>query len=675
MNLAHLCTLLVVPGALGPAHAAPPAAPAPATLLSAGSAAYTALGIDSGPLEPAPAESLPAIIFSTVARVPGAAWIRLRFADAAATVLSGDPGNANASRIRITGLLDGARQTLNAEHLEHWGYTSAYFNGEAALIELIASPNTGVSRVVIDAAEHAPPSARIPRSLCGPSDDRVPSTDPRCARLSSDGCTAWLINDLNAGLLTAGHCRFALATVASFNTPLSTPNGEVQFPPPIDQYPVELTSAQGANAGPGADWQYFACLTNSESGLTPFQRQQARFTLAPAAPAVADARPIRITGYGAVAAPVSPMWNGAQKTHVGPYAGLTGSTIRYAVDTTGGNSGSAVLDEQTSQAIGVHTHEGCTDSGGANLGTAIHAAPLQAALAAPRGLCRSGLATPAGPLYIAGDLANNFGTAERATGLFAKVSDIPARMHGLAYDPAADRFFCTTESARLLSINPDGGAVVASVPLATSEFINGLAFDPASSTLFGIVGASGQLLRIDPTSGAVTPIGPPSGGNVAGLEFDPLSGLVFGIEDAPGGSRLVRFRTDNGARSVVGLLGVGANSDCNGLSWGGGGPNLFTIDALTDRLIQINPRTGAGTVVGSTRGLFGSGFGLALRGTPAIVCAADFNADNAITVGDIFDFVQAWFARSPAADINDSASVTTADLYAFIGEWFVGACR
>ena len=75
-----------------------------------------------------------------------------------------------------------------------------------------------------------------------------------------------------------------------------------------------------------------------------------------------------------------------QVTTLVPFVDSFGDTLQYAVDTSGGNSGSAVLNENTGEAIGIHTHAGCNSSGG-NHGTAIDQAGLQSALANPQGVC------------------------------------------------------------------------------------------------------------------------------------------------------------------------------------------------------------------------------------------------------------------------------------------------
>ena len=55
--------------------------------------------------------------------------------------------------------------------------TSAYFNGDSVRIDLIQSPGTGPSRVVVDHADVGAAAAGGTDSLCGPTDDRVLSAD------------------------------------------------------------------------------------------------------------------------------------------------------------------------------------------------------------------------------------------------------------------------------------------------------------------------------------------------------------------------------------------------------------------------------------------------------------------------------------------------------------------
>jgi hypothetical protein len=136
--------------------------------------------------------------------------------------------------------------------------------------------------------------------------------------------------------------------------------------------------------GVGNDWAYFGCFANSTTGLTAYETQGACFELADAAPPAFD-QLVRIIGFGTTDSSVPPEWHRAQKSHSGPYVGLSGNALDYQADTTGGNSGSPVLLSTTGQAIGIHTHGGC--SSGANHGTAVQHPALQAALANPQGVC------------------------------------------------------------------------------------------------------------------------------------------------------------------------------------------------------------------------------------------------------------------------------------------------
>ncbi len=52
-------------------------------------------------------------------------------------------------------------------------------------------------------------------------------------------------------------------------------------------------------------------------------------------------------------------------------------------------------------------------------------------------------------------------------------------------------------------------------------------------------------------------------------------------------------------------------------------------------------------------------------------CAADFNSDGTLAVQDIFDFLNAWFAGSPAGDFN-GGGLTVGDIFDFLNSWFGG---
>jgi V8-like Glu-specific endopeptidase len=200
------------------------------------------------------------------------------------------------------------------------------------------------------------------------------------------GCTAWLIDDCAHCFLTAGHCGTSSGSigVCEFNVPFSNPNGSLVHPGPEDQYVSDPASIQSnGGQGTGNDWAYFGTFPNTQTGLTAGEAQGAWFTLAPPPPVAGST--IRITGHGTDSSPNS-TYNQIQQTHNGPFWLHSGTLLQYQVDTTGGNSGSPVIWDDADVAIGIHTHAGCSATSG-NQGTSSQHPGLQAALAAPQGVC------------------------------------------------------------------------------------------------------------------------------------------------------------------------------------------------------------------------------------------------------------------------------------------------
>jgi V8-like Glu-specific endopeptidase len=337
------------------------------------------INIDSGILTNEGKEAQ--VVWSTIVEVPEATWLRLHFET---VQLANDPTHLESSVIRTTSMLDSAVQHLNSTTCEQWQNSTAYFNGDKLLVELIAIPGAQENRVVISNATAGLPDIGNIDTICGPTDDRILSYTQRDCRVMPVGCSGFIIDDAHHQFMTAGHC--SNISVAEFNVPLSLSNGTLVHPGPEDQYAVDGTSRQYQNGGIGSDWAYFGCYPNTETGLTAFMAGGEYYTLADEAPPVMD-QTIRITGYGTVSYPIPLEWNQVQKTHTGPYWDQTGTRVQYRTDTTGGNSGSVVFNEDEGEAIGVHTHGGCTNTGGANSGTAVHNSNLVAALANPRGIC------------------------------------------------------------------------------------------------------------------------------------------------------------------------------------------------------------------------------------------------------------------------------------------------
>ena len=550
------------------------------------------------------------LVFATDLFAEGSAWVRARFEN---VVLAGDPEAENGSILVVRSLQDGAVQYLNADHVRQWANTTAYFNGPIVRVELWAAPGTGLNRVAIAGLTADDPSQRVGdvpslNDICGPTDDRTLSTDNRQGRLMSVGCTGWMFNDTNNQFLTAGHCAPAAGQVMQFNVPLSSAGGALINPPPEDQYAVEAASAQAFQTGPGNDYSYFGVFANSNTGLMPIQRYgQGAYTLANA-PASAAGVNIRITGYGSTNTPVSPTFNQVQKTHTGLMSTTSTTVIRYTVDTTGGNSGSPVFNENTGVAIGIHTHAGCTGSG--NQGTAVQQTGFTAFRNNPLGLCRSGLGTVGGTIYALGDNNNNFGTLRVAPSNFAKVSQVGNRWQGMAFDAANDRFLGINSARELHAIARSTGVATLLGPVTgTAQTLTGLGFDQLTGTLYAMAPATGQLFSINTATLAASAVGAAQGGSVRAIDFDQARRVLWGI-DTSGSVRLVQINTTSGVRTVIGPLG-GSIASAPDLVADPSDLNLYTINPANGQLVRINPATGAGTVLGATNGSFGSAYGLA----------------------------------------------------------------
>jgi hypothetical protein len=138
---------------------------------------------------------------------------------------------------------------------------------------------------------------------------------------------------------------------------------------------------------------------------------------------------------------------------------------------------------------------------------------------------------------------------------------------------------------------------------------NGLTFLPDGSLL--AADSAGNLKRIDPASGAVTGVGNfqqslSSSGDLVAVS----SGTMFGVSStSPGGGDasasnvLIRVDTATGKATVVGPIGFGS-------VWGLAYVNAKVIGFTTSgQIIQIDPQTGAGTLLAS-RGIAWWGAGM-----------------------------------------------------------------
>jgi len=371
-----IVALVLALAANAPAAAAPRTAPLWRT---------TIVSRASGAIDGEPGKAAREIDLGWI-EMPGAPWLRIVFGEC----VLGD-----SSRVLLRSGWNDDWQTLDARGLEDWGHTSAVFNGDRVQVKLIVNPNDkGVSATVRGAVVGVGRPLE-PETQCGTTDDRVPSSDNRVARLFSSGCTAWRIG--NGAFLTAGHCAdfdpddggpglpdgvLDLAGVVEFNVPASQSDGTMVRSAPEDQYPVRLTGVQwrfdGEGTGVGKDWCVFGVNANSNTGLLPHEAYGIPFRITRETPTPAAFT--RVTGFGTDVAEA----NQTNQTSVGLYAteAASGADIwlSYAVDTEGGNSGSPVIWEDQDICFGIHTNGGCGPSSGANLGTSFEVDALENAI-------------------------------------------------------------------------------------------------------------------------------------------------------------------------------------------------------------------------------------------------------------------------------------------------------
>ncbi|MBL8900119.1 MAG: hypothetical protein JNM84_20990 [Planctomycetes bacterium] len=321
------------------------------------------------------ASAAPAVVYQgVVALAPSVPWVRVHFA--AAQLPSG-------SLLRLRSFRDGEVQELDAQRLREWGQGSAFFNGHAVIVELVAGAGARgaafeIEQVWCGRTEPVAP----PERLCTPSDTRVPSADPAVGRLLysglTTGCTAFLAetaasNGASRPFVTSGSCGSS-AHVVQFNVPASNADCSLVHPPVADQYAVDTASVVGANNGIGDSYSVFLCFPNATSGLTPYQAQGAALRLAPALPTVVGTV-VRLIGFAvdgndvnSVADPcncagIYGARNRVQQSDLGPFQGAVGNEVSHRVSSCSGTGGAPILVDATSEVIGVHTHTSCQITG------------------------------------------------------------------------------------------------------------------------------------------------------------------------------------------------------------------------------------------------------------------------------------------------------------------------
>ena len=285
----------------------------------------------------------PTVVFEDLVTVKGTAWLRLYFGD-----VELQPG----SFVRIMSLADNEVQELDADGLAMWHNTSAYFNGDAVYVELVAAPQT-TNRILLERVAVQPillgergPCADDDCGICN-TDDRVLSSELWSGRIMPVGCTGSVYNTASC-VVSAGHCADGNNDdVIQFNVPLSDSDCYTNNPPVADQFPI--TGHQFVNGGVGNDWSVMTTGTNSV-GQKPYTRYGAYRPIATSLGG--SGNPVSVWGYGVDNNNTTR--SQAQQTSSGTIVARYSTYYTYNVDVTYGNSGSGLI--RNNEIIGIVTH-------------------------------------------------------------------------------------------------------------------------------------------------------------------------------------------------------------------------------------------------------------------------------------------------------------------------------
>ena len=203
-----------------------------------------------------------------------------------------------------------------------------------------------------------------PKTICG-GDDRTFSNVKEVARAvkpeAEIGCTLTMIGRSCA--VSAGHCWRDLQIV-QFNMYLDK---DKLISAAEDTYLVDAGTKVVTDAGEGKDWSVVRVLKNEITGAWPGDVQGTLPVNMTSLPQAGDE--ISITGFGWLSN--THMKNSPQQTHTNKIGSVYKSVIGHLVDTMGGNSGSSLVNAQ-GEIIGIHTHGGCSSSGGHNKATLLY---------------------------------------------------------------------------------------------------------------------------------------------------------------------------------------------------------------------------------------------------------------------------------------------------------------
>jgi hypothetical protein len=158
-------------------------------------------------------------VFTATITVPEATSLILHFD---VVQLSGDPTQGNSAVVRLKSLVDESSADLTQRALADNRFFSPHYNGESLLLELMAYPGTGQSRIVIDTALAGPPDDGSAEWLCFMVDVF------RRADANADGNV-----DLSDAITILGHLFIACTPFACPDAYDANDDGQIDISDPI----------------------------------------------------------------------------------------------------------------------------------------------------------------------------------------------------------------------------------------------------------------------------------------------------------------------------------------------------------------------------------------------------------------------------------------------------------
>lgn len=300
---------------------------------------YQDYALDSGAIDNPLSDSV--VVFSQLVYVPNSAWVRVYFSE-----WSLPPG----SFVRTTSLDDGDVQRLTGPRMSQWQGSTAYFNGDAVQVELVAGPHTTGNRVVFEKIGLLSDGVGGPSSPCGicGQDNRTASDEEWSGRIMPVGCSGSIYNEQSC-MVSAGHCIDS-RNVLQFHVPESDNNCNTKNPPAADQFPIQKW--EGANGGVGNDWSVATTGTNDED-QTAYERYGVFRPISDVLGVKNDV--VQMWGYGIDSECKKSQ---TQQFSEGPISSRQSSYYQMNVDLRPGNSGSGLL--LNDEIIGIVSH--CTEN-------------------------------------------------------------------------------------------------------------------------------------------------------------------------------------------------------------------------------------------------------------------------------------------------------------------------